>query len=46
MCVYEFNFVAYYISTDKRLLKYKTDKIILMTPVEFVFEMEDEEDDK
>ncbi len=31
----------YFISTDKRLLKYKTDKIKLVTPVEFVFETEE-----
>lgn len=30
----------YFISTDKRLLKYKTDMIKLVTPVEFVFETE------
>lgn len=32
----------YFISTDKRLLKYKTDKIKLVNPVEFVREMEDD----
>ena len=31
----------YFISTDKRLLKYKTDKIKPVNPVEFVSEMED-----
>ena len=30
----------YFISTDKRLLKYKTDKIRLVTPIEFVTETE------
>lgn len=33
----------YFISTDIRLLKYKTDKIKLVTPIEFVTEMEEEE---
>jgi predicted nucleic acid-binding protein len=28
----------YFLTTDKRLLKYKTDKIRLMNPVEFVKE--------
>lgn len=32
----------YFISTDKRLLKYKTDKIKLVNPIEFVSEMEDD----
>lgn len=32
----------YFISTDKRLLKYQTDRIRLITPVEFVAETEDE----
>lgn len=31
-----------FISTDKRLLKYQTDRIRLVTPIEFVAEMEDE----
>lgn len=31
----------YFISTDKRLLKYKTDRIKLVTPIEFVTETED-----
>ena len=31
----------YFISTDKHLLKYRTDKIKLVNPVEFVSEMED-----
>ena len=33
----------YFISTDKRLLKYKTDKIRLVTPIEFVTETEGED---
>ena len=33
----------YFISTDIRLLKYKTEKIQLVTPIEFVTEMEEEE---
>lgn len=32
----------YFISTDKRLLKYKTDSLKLVTPIEFISEMEDE----
>ena len=32
----------YFISTDMRLLKYKTDRIKMVTPVEFVTETEDE----
>ena len=32
----------YFISTDKRLLKYQTDQIKLVTPIEFVAETEDE----
>lgn len=32
----------YFISTDKRLLKYQNDKIKLVTPIEFVTEMEAE----
>ena len=35
-----FSGCEYFISTDKRLLKYKSDKIKLVTPVEFVAEME------
>ena len=35
----------YFISTDKRLLKYKTDKVKMVTPIEFVTEMEREEND-
>ena len=30
----------YFISTDKRLLKYKTDEIKMVTPIEFVSETE------
>lgn len=33
----------YFISTDIRLLKYKTDRIKLVTPIEFVTETEGEE---
>lgn len=33
----------YFISTDVRLLKYKTDKIKLVTPIEFITETEGEE---
>lgn len=33
----------YFISTDIRLLKYRTDKIKLVTPIEFVVEMEGEQ---
>jgi len=33
---------AYFISTDIRLLKYKTDKIRMASPIEFVTETEDE----
>ncbi len=33
----------YFISTDIRLLKYKTDEIKMVTPVEFIMEMEGEE---
>lgn len=32
----------YFISTDIRLLKYKTDKVKMVTPTEFVTETEDE----
>lgn len=32
----------YVISTDMRLLKYKTDQIKMVTPIEFVTGMEDE----
>lgn len=32
----------YFISTDKRLLKYRTDRIILVTPIEFIAETEGE----
>ncbi len=32
----------YFISTDMRLLKYKTDEIKMVTPIEFVTEMESE----
>ena len=33
----------YFISTDKRLLRYKTDEIKMVTPVEFILETEGEE---
>ena len=33
----------YFISTDIRLLKYQTDKIKLVTPIEFITETEEEE---
>ncbi len=32
----------YFISTDRRLLKYKTDKIKMVTPIEFVTGREDD----
>ena len=32
----------YFISTDKRLLRYKTNQIKMVTPIEFVTETEDE----
>lgn len=32
----------YFISTDMRLLKYRTDKIKMVTPIEFIMETEDE----
>lgn len=34
---------TYFISTDIRLLKYKTDRIKLVTPVEFIMETEGEQ---
>lgn len=34
---------GYFISTDIRLLKYETDKIRLVTPIEFITETEGEE---
>ena len=33
----------YFISTDTRLLKYDTQEIKMVTPIEFIMEMEDEE---
>lgn len=33
---------AYFISTDKRLLKYRTGKIRMVNPIEFITETEDE----
>ena len=38
-----FSGCEYFISTDKRLLKYQTDDIKLVTPIEFVTEMEGSE---
>lgn len=32
---------SYFISTDKRLLKYKTDEIKMVTPIEFLAEVEE-----
>ncbi len=32
----------YFISTDKRLLKYQSEKIAMVTPIEFVMDTEDE----
>ena len=34
---------AYFISTDIRLLKYKTDQIRMITPIDFVIETEGEQ---
>ena len=31
---------SYFISTDKRLLKYKSDVIKIVNPIEFISEME------
>ena len=36
---------AYFISTDKRLLKYQNERIQLVTPIEFISEMEAEDSD-
>lgn len=33
---------VFFVSTDRRLLKYRTDKIKMVTPTEFVTETEDE----
>lgn len=35
----------YFITTDIRLLKYKTDKIELLNPIEFIQKLEDEDDE-
>ena len=35
----------YFITTDKRLLKYKTDKIKIMNPVDFILIWEDDDYD-
>ena len=32
----------YFISTDRRLLKYQTEQIKMVTPIEFITETEDE----
>ena len=31
----------YFISTDKRLLKYKSEEIKMVSPIEFIIEMEE-----
>ena len=31
----------YFISTDMRLLKYKTEELKMVTPIEFIIEMEE-----
>ena len=36
---------AFFLTTDKRLLKYKTDQIRMRNPIDFVREMEDETND-
>ena len=33
---------SYFLTTDKRLLKYKTDKIQMRNPIDFIREMEEE----
>ena len=33
---------TYFVSTDRRLLKYRTDQIKMVTPIEFITEMEGE----
>ena len=38
-----FSECEYFISTDKRLLKYKNEKIRLVTPIEFISETEGDE---
>ncbi|MDR0197305.1 MAG: hypothetical protein LBI36_03700 [Oscillospiraceae bacterium] len=35
----------YFLTTDKRLLKYKTDKITIINPVDFISVLENEEND-
>ena len=34
---------TYFISTDKRLLKYRSDQIRLVSPIDFIMETEDEQ---
>ena len=34
----------YFLSTDKRLLKYQTDKICVINPIDFIREMEKEDE--
>ena len=36
----------YFLTTDKRLLKYKTDKVKIMTPIDFIQMIGDEEHDE
>ena len=36
---------VYFLTTDKRLLKYKTDKIRMRNPIDFIREMEDRTND-
>ena len=36
----------YFISTDKRLLKYKTERISMVDPIRFITEMEEHDDDE
>ncbi len=36
----------YFLSTDDRLLKYETNEITLMNPVDFIKDVEDEENDE
>ena len=35
-----------FLTTDKRLLKYKTDKVKIMTPIDFIQMIGDEEHDE
>jgi predicted nucleic acid-binding protein len=36
---------GYLLTTDKRLLKYKTDKLTIINPIDFIKVLEDEEND-